>query len=266
MAPSHVEVNFKRLLGKCEFMVSEAQRSDGKFEWRIEKYLEALSFQLAEIGRQSSKPEDEIMREYKRKVEFLQGVARTEKLQSSCSKVRAYQQLIPVATNLTDHGISNPGNHGNSLSRDIELMAKSRYHKEMRRDLLGAEDEVGNLGLKKRRALLSDGDSTKENIDDIIKHHHEAQEKVAEEMIKMAQSMKHSSIAASQIIKQDKETLENSTKLVDKNFQKLKKESDRLEEMNKRRCSWWLWIMLTIVCVTFILMILFIKFFPARSR
>jgi len=58
--------------------------------------------------------------------------------------------------------------------------------------------------------------------------------------------------------------LERSNKLVDQNFQKLKVESDRLEEMNKRRCSWTIWIMLAIVCVVFINMIIFIKFFPKK--
>ena len=47
--------------------------------------------------------------------------------------------------------------------------------------------------------------ATKENIDDILKHHHDAQEKIAEEVIRMAQSMKHTSIVASNIIKTDTE-------------------------------------------------------------
>ena len=44
MAPSQGEVNFRRLLGKCEKMVSEAQNDSGAFEWRIEKvnYFKAI--------------------------------------------------------------------------------------------------------------------------------------------------------------------------------------------------------------------------------
>ena len=55
------------------------------------------------------------------------------------------------------------------------------------------------------RGQSLEDDATKESIDDIMKHHHVAQEKVAEEMIKMAQNMKHTSITASNIIKSDKE-------------------------------------------------------------
>ena len=62
------------------------------------------------------------------------------------------------------------------------------------------------------------------------------------------------------------QTLEQSTKIVEKNSGKLKTESDRLDEINKKRCSWGIWIMLVIVCIVFINMIIFIKFFPKRKR
>ena len=46
-----------------------------------------------------------------------------------------------------------------------------------------------------------EGDTTEESIDDIIKHHQAMQEKAAEEMIRMAKTMKHNSMAASDMIK-----------------------------------------------------------------
>eukprot|EP00794_Sanderia_malayensis_P009978 gene9978-11001_t len=204
MAPSLVEVDFRRLLGKCESMVAKAQQSDGKFEWRIEKYLEALRFQLQDIGKQSSKPDQEVLREYKRKVDFLQGVIQTEKIQCSSSKLRAYQQLIPASSNLHSDHCSN-SQHVSDLSKDIHLLSRGRYHKEMRNELFGLEDENLDGGLKRRRGVSTEDHSTKEDIDEIIRQHHEKQEKVAEEMIKMAQNMKHTSLAASNIIKADKD-------------------------------------------------------------
>lgn len=53
------------------------------------------------------------------------------------------------------------------------------------------------------RGTAADESTTKDNIDDIIKQHHDMQEKVAEEMIRMAQSMKHNSLVARDIIKAD---------------------------------------------------------------
>ena len=48
------------------------------------------------------------------------------------------------------------------------------------------------------------GESTEDNIDEILKQHHDMQEKVAEEMILMTQSMKQTSLRSRDIIKKDK--------------------------------------------------------------
>lgn len=53
--------------------------------------------------------------------------------------------------------------------------------------------------------------------------------------------------------------------MVEHNVKKMKTESDRLEELNKRRCSWTIWIMLVIVCIVFINMIIFVKLFKKRK-
>lgn len=90
------------------------------------------------------------------------------------------------------------------------------------------------------------------------------QENIAEEMIKMAQSLKLTSLEARNIIKEDSKTLENSTKLADNNFEKLKRESGRLEELTQTPCSMWLWIMIISVCVVFMWMIMFIRLFPKK--
>lgn len=58
------------------------------------------------------------------------------------------------------------------------------------------------------------------------------------------------------------QTLTQSLKLADQNFEKLKAESDRLEQHAKKSVNWLLWLMLIIVCFIFISMILFIRIFP----
>lgn len=48
----------------------------------------------------------------------------------------------------------------------------------------------------------------------------------------------------------------------DQNFEKLKTESERLEQHTKKSVNWLLWLMLILVSFTFISMILFIRIFP----
>ena len=47
------------------------------------------------------------------------------------------------------------------------------------------------------------GDKKDESLDTVIQYHQNMQENIAEEMIKMAQNLKHSSVVASNIIKED---------------------------------------------------------------
>ena len=58
--------------------------------------------------------------------------------------------------------------------------------------------------------------------------------------------------------------LEESTQLADRNYAKLKVESDRLEVHARKACNWWIWIMLIVVCATFLWMVIFMKMFPKR--
>lgn len=47
------------------------------------------------------------------------------------------------------------------------------------------------------------GDTNDDSIDTVLQYHQNMQENIAEEMIKMAQNLKHTSIMASNIIKED---------------------------------------------------------------
>lgn len=48
-----------------------------------------------------------------------------------------------------------------------------------------------------------DNSKEKENIDAVLQYHQNMQEKIADEMVKMAQSLKHTSMMANNIIQQD---------------------------------------------------------------
>ena len=47
------------------------------------------------------------------------------------------------------------------------------------------------------------GDTKDESIDTVLQYHQNMQDNIAEEMIKMAQNLRHTSVMASNIIKED---------------------------------------------------------------
>lgn len=50
--------------------------------------------------------------------------------------------------------------------------------------------------------------------------------------------------------------------MADQNLEKLKTESERLEQHTQKSVNWLLWAMLIVVCFIFISMILFIRIMP----
>uniref|UniRef100_A0A803SZK7 Vesicle transport protein USE1 n=1 Tax=Anolis carolinensis TaxID=28377 RepID=A0A803SZK7_ANOCA len=113
-----------------------------------------------------------------------------------------------------------------------------------------------------RGALLPEEKQSASELDAVLQHHHSLQEKLAEEMLHLARNLKNNTLVAQNVIKQDNQTLSQSLRLADRNFEKLKDESERLEQHAKKSVNWLLWLMLIVVCFIFISMILFIRIFP----
>ncbi|KAM4657797.1 vesicle transport protein USE1 isoform 2-T2 [Amazona ochrocephala] len=248
MAATRLELNLMRLLSRCEALAAERRDPE---EWRLEKYVAALEDMLRELKKQSSKPAPELLNEYSRKVDFLKGLLEAEKLPSSTEKALANQFLAPGRTPTTTK-------ERTPATKTVHLQTKARCTGKMRSELLDSEE----LNVRKRKGLASDEKQSAVELDAMLQHHQDMQEKLAEEMLSLARSLKNNTLAAQNVIKQDNQTLSHSLRMADQNFEKLKDESDRLEQHAKKSVNWLLWIMLIVVCFIFISMILFIRIFP----
>ncbi|NWT21279.1 USE1 protein, partial [Vireo altiloquus] len=240
MAATRLELNLMRLLSRCEALAAERRDPE---EWRLEKYVAALEDMLRELKKQASKPAPELLNEYTRKVDFLKGLLEAEKLSSSMEKALANQFLAPGRTPTT-------AKERTPATKTVHLQTKARCTGQMRSELLGTV------------CLTSDEKQSAVELDAVLQHHQDVQEKLAEEMLSLARSLKNNTLAAQNVIKQDNQTLSHSLRMADQNFEKLKDESDRLEQHAKKSVDWLLWIMLIVVCFIFISMILFIRIFP----
>ncbi|NXS25112.1 USE1 protein, partial [Mystacornis crossleyi] len=207
-----------------------------------------------------SKPAPELLNEYSRKVDFLKGLLEAEKLSSSMEKALANQFLAPGRTPTT-------AKERTPATKTVHLQTKARCTGQMRSELLGTIDPQGSVNplffpLCSCRGLTSDEKQSAVELDAVLQHHQDVQEKLAEEMLSLARSLKNNTLAAQNVIKQDNQTLSHSLRMADQNFEKLKDESDRLEQHAKKSVDWLLWMMLIVVCFIFISMILFIRIFP----
>ncbi|KAF7243107.1 Vesicle transport protein USE1 [Varanus komodoensis] len=291
---SRAELKLVRLLSRCEALA--ADRRDPE-EWRLEKYVVALEETLLALKKHSSKPAAEVLNEYARKVDFLKGLLEAEKLPSSSEKALANQFLIPGRTPTTTKErmpatktvhlqakARCTGEMRSALLGTASLLGQSRWgtpsglSPKLAREadfqgqnvcqlvqailLYFSSPDLGDASVRKRTAPLPGEKQTDAELDAVLQHHHSLQEKLAEEMLHLARSLKSSTLVAQNVIKQDNQTLSHSLKLADQNLGKLKDESDRLEQHAKKSVNWLLWLMLILVCFIFISMILFIRIFP----
>ncbi|KAJ1060462.1 hypothetical protein K5549_013057 [Capra hircus] len=255
MAASRLELNLVRLLCRCEAMAAEKRDPD---EWRLEKYVGALEDMLQALKAQASKPASEVLNEYSRKVDFLKGMLQAEKLTSSSEKALANQFLAPGRVPTT-------ARERVPATKTVHLQSRARYTSEMRSELLGTvglppsspENFSGASGPTPR-----DEKQSAAELDLVLQRHQNLQEKLAEEMLGLARSLKTNTLAAQSVIKKDNQTLSHSLKMADQNLEKLKTESERLEQHTQKSVNWLLWAMLIVVCFIFISMILFIRIMP----
>ncbi|XP_058583528.1 vesicle transport protein USE1 isoform X1 [Neofelis nebulosa] len=293
MAASRLELNLVRLLCRCETMAAEKRDPD---EWRLEKYVGALEDMLQALKTQASKPASEVINEYSRKVDFLKGMLQAEKLTSSSEKALANQFLAPgrVPTTARERVPATKTVHLQSRARYTSEMrsellgtdsagaqgAHPQGHHLVKPDGGARTEEVGprgnkagytqptepELDVRKRTGVAGprpgDEKQSAAELDLVLQRHQSLQEKLAEEMLGLARSLKTNTLAAQSVIKKDNQTLSHSLKMADQNLEKLKTESERLEQHTQKSVNWLLWAMLVIVCFVFISMVLFIRIMP----
>uniref|UniRef100_H2QFQ2 Vesicle transport protein USE1 n=1 Tax=Pan troglodytes TaxID=9598 RepID=H2QFQ2_PANTR len=216
MAASRLELNLVRLLSRCEAMAAEKRDPD---EWRLEKYVGALEDMLQALKVHASKPASEVINEYSWKVDFLKGMLQAEKLTSSSEKALANQFLAPGRVPTT-------ARERVPATKTVHLQSRARYTSEMRSELLGTPE----MDVRKRTVPAVSEKQSAAELDLVLQRHQNLQEKL----------LKTNTLAA--------KTLSHSLKMADQNLEKLKTESERLEQHTQKSVNW--------------LMILFIRIMP----
>ncbi|KAJ0044105.1 hypothetical protein NL108_005638, partial [Boleophthalmus pectinirostris] len=154
-------------------------------------YVAALEEMLVALRKNPSKPTPEVLTEYTRKVDFLKGLLQAEKLSSPAEKALANQFLAPGRT-------PTISNERMSATKTVHMQTKARCTGEMRAELLSTVMyQVSVLGLS------VDEHQSAAELDAVLQHHHNLQEKLAEDMLSLARNLKNNTLAAQNIIRQD---------------------------------------------------------------
>jgi len=275
---------------------------DFVYDWRLPKFVETLESWVKDLEKHPQGPKKETLNEYKLKVEFLRKVVNrleAEQLQKEAAQQhQSRKSSCYSAHDVTDGGAAGAGGprrsfghlddfgellpHGPAstaehIAKEIHQKLEGRRDRSVRDqlfngdDLYGADLSESDIRKRYRRVSEDDEDNTmqqqrpKDDLDVLMKAHHQAQEAVAENMLSLTRSLKEQTMAAGEIVRKDTKVMEASSELAQKNADKLKVEADRLAEKNSSPCRCWIWMLLTIVCITFIAMVWVMKLFRKRK-
>ncbi|GFU70200.1 vesicle transport protein USE1 [Trichonephila clavipes] len=213
---SKEEINFVRLLTRCENYVPKREPN----EWRLEQYVKNIEERLAELKKMNTcQPSQDTLTEYTRRVEFLRGVLEAEKLPTVSEKAMANQLLAPGS-------FTAPSNK-------IHQQTKAQYLREMREELLRKSDDT-QTGSDSVRLRNTGSNVPQEDFDAVMQYHNSMQEKVAQEMMSIVQNLKQNSLLAGHIIRKDTESLQKSTVLADDRHSQLKVKQRKETCLNRR--------------------------------
>ncbi|KAI1883326.1 hypothetical protein AGOR_G00244040 [Albula goreensis] len=257
MAPSRLEVNFTRLLSRCE---SIALQKRGETEWRLEKYVAALEDMLVGLKKSSSKPAAEVLKDYSRKVDFLKGLLEVEKLPSPGEKAPSNQLLDPGQ-------VPGAANEKMSGSRSIHSK-KGRVVGEMKIEFMGAQEssKTGSTvtDMRHRRALRLQERRSVVELDAVMQQQRLLQEKLAEDVLHLARNLKNNSLASQGLLRHHSQVLSPTLEEADGRPEYLGavSQSEQLKEHARKSVTCFPCLLLVLVCFIFISTILFIRLFP----
>jgi len=246
---SRTEINLTRLLAKCQDMANNSP--DLSAEWRLPKYVSSCEDLFNSLPKppDSSAPSQDSLMEYQNKIQFLK------------SMLPPPDDTDQTATHPTSPApvLTVPLPQGPTLAMDT--VSKQIYQKAAERQNTSTRDQLfGGNGEEKGMAGLKDV-----SLDKILADHRDQQERVAEEMIKLTQSLKEQSAAAGTIIRGDTARLEQSSVMAENNLDKLGVEAKRVGEFSARgNCRCWIWLMMGIVILTFVGMVLMMRIFSKK--
>ncbi|CAN8029327.1 unnamed protein product, partial [Ixodes persulcatus] len=152
-------------------------------------------------------------------------------------------------------------------AKEILLKRQSKVVQDVRDELFDSRTSnrpAADKGVRQRTPVQPAKGTAGEDFDAVLRYHNSMQEKIAEEMVSLAQNLKQNALLAGHIVKKDTETVQKNVLATDQNYQRLQDEQNRLEEHIRRSCSCWIWLMLGIVCIVFLQMVVFMRIFPKR--
>eukprot|EP00731_Ephydatia_muelleri_P008668 Em0004g1006a len=236
-----IQRNIERLISRCESIIDGKLSPYGK-EWKLGKYLVALREQTLSLEKYSS-VEPDLLSSFKQRVEVLQQIRSED--------AKPLLKPSEARTPLKGSVAGTPQRLQPCAGGDELVLKMHSKQGTLLKERLFAKSGSSDVSATSSRA----------SVGSVLETHQKMQEEIAEDMVRMARSLRSNSLLVRDIIQKDSKVLTKTNELADDNIEGIDRNVAKLKQ-NNSQCSWWIWIMLAVVFVVFFAMVLFIRVMP----
>jgi len=246
MTSNKHEVNFKRLLQKCEDLVSMQLHETLLRDKQFEKFLATLEQRLLDLqqNKENNIP-SETLATYSRRLNVLLDVKKPKK-----------PSPIEIENELLENG---PHNNHNDATRNEVLKDKDST----------SNGKFEETVVRKRKQFFTDKNDKSDNLpqeffEEVIMRNRRQQDEITEDMTLLARTLKENSHGVAAILAKDNKNLDTLDEAVTSNVSVITTTNDKLKTHTKSTFSWTLsyWMMMLCVAMIFMGTYMFIKLFP----
>eukprot|EP01116_Phalansterium_solitarium_P014160 TRINITY_DN31701_c0_g1_i1.p2 TRINITY_DN31701_c0_g1~~TRINITY_DN31701_c0_g1_i1.p2 ORF type:complete len:290 (-),score=98.19 TRINITY_DN31701_c0_g1_i1:99-947(-) len=278
---SGLEVNFTRLLSRCELLVKsyDVDSFDKKL---FGKYVETLRRQFTELrsGRSGPAPSQAALSDFSRRLDSLTAVEQQKPPPSVVQRLLFERAPVAPAAASSEGSSSGVRRRGAGAASSDDSDARTDAADDGaglgRRSLssesaASASQRATGLGEAKRQAGTAASSAVVQDIEEsvfaeIMEQNARKQETYTADMVVMARSMKEKARLATDILAKDNTNLDTLDTVAEANLGRVKQQNETLRDYGASSSSFTLSLWVLMVCVLLIFMATYglMKMFPNR--
>lgn len=258
MEGSRLQINFERLLKKCENIASQNPDLFTAYLTQSDPFSGNVGSALDNFFEPVSNPEADYrkyvktLRSYLKKLEQQANDSSPAKPKAmlSTEKLSEYQQRVAV---LKDILYPEQVAIKKETSNATKMRVQRDVHRVFRNQLLG---ESSNVTIESKK------------LDEVVDMERKKQEEISQELVLLTQGLKANAEHSLKLLRQDHQQLDSLDTVVSANVSKTERENTKLQQEVDKGTTFTLtlWMLITIVCLVFVFMVLFMKVFSPKRR
>ena len=252
------EINLRRVLNKCEEMITTNTVIQDNFNWRFKAYLNFIDLELNNIRKDGIIDDEDRLSLYKKRIQILRNKENeVDNLLKSCNITNEMDRSITDLENKKSLQMLDDLGHISQTSQVDQVKTVVEENQMLRPEKIKPK----RLQLLEKTPAYQKAIQTSilKSEQEQLSQHKQQQDNLSNALLDKAHQMKNMSLAVRDHVAGDMKLIDKIDGTVAANTQKLQNEVERLNDINKNTGFCSTIFLILVVFFTFIFMIVFIR-------